>query len=237
MSYVIFGGIALLLALAAWQAAMAMPRRTRLRLARYGTGTVLAALALLLAIVRRIDLAFFAGAAAFAVFVRGRLGPFNFESNEPEPNQISTVRSRYFAMALDHDSGEVAGKVISGRFAGRDLLDLGEMETRELIAEIAGDADSVSLLESWLDANRAGWREYFAEQDAGQGSGAGASGSDPLEEAYAVLGLDRSADADAVRAAHRKLMQSVHPDHGGSGYLAARINEARDRILAHLGAG
>jgi hypothetical protein len=236
MTYVIVGGIALLLALAAWQGAMATPRRTRLRLARYGTGTVLAALALLLAFVRRIDLAFFAGAAAFAVFVRGRLGPFSFESNEPEPNQISTVRSRYFAMALDHDSGEVAGKVTAGQFSGRDLLDLDEMETRALIAEIAGDADSVSLLESWLDANRAGWREYFAEQDSGQGGGAGASGADPLDEAYAVLGLDRSADEEAVRAAHRKLMQSVHPDHGGSSYLAARINEARDRILAHLAA-
>jgi len=236
MTYVLVGGIALLLAIAAWQQMIRMPKRSQLRLARYGTGTVLALLTVLLAFVRRIDLAFFTGAAAFAVFARGRIGPFSFESNEPEPNQITTVRSRFFSMALDHDSGEVAGKVTAGRFKGRDLLDLDELESRALIAEVSGDADSVSLLESWLDANRAGWREYFAEQDAGQQAGQATSGSaDPLDEAYAVLGLERPADAEAVRAAHRKLMQSMHPDRGGSSYLAARINEARDRILAYLG--
>jgi hypothetical protein len=235
MTYVLVGGIALLLALAAWQQVTRMPKRAQLRLARYGTGTVLALLTLLLALVRRIDLAFFTGAAAFAVFARGRIGPFSFETTDPEPNQITTVRSRFFAMALDHDSGEVAGKVTAGRFKGRDLLDLDEVESRALIAEVAGDADSVSLLESWLDANRSGWREYFAEQDAGQQAGPAAEGADPLDEAYAVLGLERNADAEAVRAAHRKLMQSMHPDRGGSSYLAARINEARDRILAHLG--
>src|SRR5690606_2666423 len=93
-----------------------------------------------------------------------------------------------FAMELDHDTGAVTGRVLNGTFAGMDLLDLGEWETRTLLAEVENDPDSLSLLESWLDANRSGWREYFA----GQGAGAADDNtiqSDPVAEAYEVLGL------------------------------------------------
>lgn len=50
-------------------------------------------------------------------------------------------------------------------------------------------------------------------------------------EARAVLGVARDADADAIRAAHRRLMGSVHPDRGGSAELARRVNAARDLLL------
>lgn len=111
-------------------------------------------------------------------------------------------------------------------------MDLGEAETRALIAEIGHDAESVNLLESWLDTNRAGWREYFAGGDAGGRAGPSSSaGRDPVAEAYAVLGLKPGASADEIKAAHRELMKGVHPDHGGSEFLAAKINEARDLLL------
>jgi DnaJ-domain-containing protein 1 len=129
-------------------------------------------------------------------------------------------------MELDHDSGMVTGNVRAGQFAGADLIDLDELQTRALIEEVSGDADSISLLESWLDANRSGWREYFAEQDA-----PGAAAQDPMAEAYEVLGLKPGASDDEIRAAHRELMKGVHPDHGGSSYLASKINAARDRLL------
>ncbi|MNS81492.1 Dna-J like membrane chaperone protein [compost metagenome] len=135
-------------------------------------------------------------------------------------------------MELDHDTGAVTGNVIAGQYAGADLMDLGEAETRLLLAEVEGDVDSMSLLESWLDANRSGWREYFAAQDAGETSPE-AEPADPLAEAYAVLGLEPGASDDAIRAAHRELMKGVHPDHGGSSYLASKINAARDRLLKH----
>ena len=51
------------------------------------------------------------------------------------------------------------------------------------------------------------------------------------EEAYAILGLAPGADEQAVKAAHRHLMASFHPDRGGSDYLAALINRARDCLL------
>jgi DnaJ-domain-containing protein 1 len=50
-------------------------------------------------------------------------------------------------------------------------------------------------------------------------------------EARAILGVGASADADAIRAAHRRLVSAVHPDRGGSADLARRINAARDVLL------
>jgi DnaJ family protein C protein 19 len=50
-------------------------------------------------------------------------------------------------------------------------------------------------------------------------------------EARAVLGVDAAADADAIRAAHRRLVSAVHPDKGGSADLTRRINAARDVLL------
>ena len=50
-------------------------------------------------------------------------------------------------------------------------------------------------------------------------------------EARAILGVDRDADADAIRAAHRRLVATVHPDRGGSVELTRRVNAARDRLL------
>ena len=51
------------------------------------------------------------------------------------------------------------------------------------------------------------------------------------EEAYKVLGLQPGASREAIKAAHRRLMQRVHPDHGGSDELAACVNRAKDLLL------
>ena len=55
-----------------------------------------------------------------------------------------------------------------------------------------------------------------------------------LDEARAVLGLSADADAEAVRAAHRRIVAQVHPDKGGTAELTARVNAARDVLLAAL---
>ncbi len=231
MTYFFVAGALLLAALAAYQYLRGLGRRRLMRGLRWLVGGSAALVAVFLLLARRIDLAVFAGAVAFSVLRAGRLGPFSFDSGpDTDGGNVSKVQSYRFAMELDHDTGSVTGRVLNGQFAGADLMDLGEMETRILLAEVEGDPDSLSLLESWLDANRAGWREYFAGTYSDEAPPA-APATDPVAEAYEVLGLEPGASDEEIRAAHRELMKAVHPDHGGSSFLASKINEARDRLL------
>ncbi|MBE7731802.1 DnaJ domain-containing protein [Devosia faecipullorum] len=238
MNWILIIGFGLLTALWLFQAARKMDRRVLMASLRWIVGGLAGLIALAALLLRRIDVAMIVGALAASVLLRGRIGQFSFDSIASGNPNVSKVRSRYLAMELDHDTGDLSGRVLDGQFAGWDLFDLGEHETRMLIDEIGHDAESVNLLESWLDTNRAGWREYFAEQAAGSNSRSGApSGEsrDPVAEAYAVLGLKPGADAEAIKAAHRELMKGVHPDRGGSEFLAAKINEARDLLLERVG--
>jgi hypothetical protein len=233
MSWIILAALGLLAALWLFNAMRKMDRGLLMRGLRWGVGGLLALIALLGLVFRRIDIATIVGALAASVLLRGRIGQFSFDSlAQSSSGNTSKVRSRYLAMELDHDTGALTGRVVDGAFAGWDLMDLGPEETRKLLDEVTGDADSINLLENWLDANRAGWREYFAGEGAETGQqSAGNPGRSPVEEAYAVLGLKPGASDEDIRAAHRELMKGVHPDRGGSEYLAARINEARDLLL------
>lgn len=208
-----------------------LDRRLVMRSLRWIVGGGAGLIAVGALVLRRIDIAAIFGAVAASVILRGRLGQFSFDTAMGGSDKISRVRSRFLAMELNHDTGELSGRVLDGSYAGWDLMDLDEEETRRLIDEVSRDAESVNLLESWLDTNRTGWREYFAEQDARGTHSETANGRDPVAEAYAVLGLKPGATEAEIKAAHRELMKGVHPDRGGSEFLAARINEARDLLL------
>ena len=89
-------------------------------------------------------------------------------------------------------------------------------------------------MEAYLDWRLPGWRDA-AQASAGQAgsSAAGRAKTSRMsaEEAYAVLGIATDASEEEIRHAHRRLMMKMHPDQGGSTYLAARINEAKEVLL------
>tara|TARA_R110002020_G_scaffold3766_24_gene16648 strand:- start:930 stop:1631 length:702 start_codon:yes stop_codon:yes gene_type:complete len=230
MTYVFVGGLVLLAAIAGYNYLRTLDRRTTRLALRWVVGGLGMLIAAGMLLARRIDIAIFVGAAAVAVLRTGRLGPISLDGPAMDAGNISRVKSYHFAMELDHDTGAVSGRVLHGQFGGMDLLDLGEADTRLLLAEVENDPDSLSLLESWLDANRSGWREYFASQYGDNGGSATAG--DPIAAAYDVLGLQPGASDEAIRTAHRELMKAVHPDHGGTSEQAARINQARDLLLS-----
>ncbi len=141
----------------------------------------------------------------------------------------SSVRSSSLEMTLDHHTGEMDGRVLSGTFHGALLSELDDAALKALRSEVAADADAdgLRLLEAYLDRRAPGWRAD-AKADAGDGLG-GAPGACPMseQEAYEVLGLEPGATLADIREAHRRLMKRVHPDHGGTHRLAARVNEAK----------
>src|SRR5271168_1825931 len=155
----------------------------------------------------------------------------------PAGSQTSTVATPFLRMTLDHDTGRMEGTVLLGRFAGMRLEELGPADLLALLRECrAEDEEGARLLEAYLDRVHPEWRDELAGERAGSsGGGAGArstSGGDmSVEEAYAILGLSAGADAEAIKEAHRRLMVKLHPDHGGSDYLATQINRARDVLL------
>lgn len=145
--------------------------------------------------------------------------------------QQSGVRTPFLAMTLDHATGEAEGEVLAGRFAGRFLRDLSLPELRALREELTADAQSLALLEAWLDRVHPDWRE--AGEEAGrERAGGGRAETMTLEEAYSILGLSPGASVEDIRAAHRRLMLKLHPDQGGSNWLAAKLNQAKDLLLS-----
>jgi hypothetical protein len=174
------------------------------------------------------SLLIFGGLQALAT---GRLGPFDLGARRRSSGTGSTVKSAWIEMQLDHDSGKMTGKVLRGRFAGQALATLDRAALLSLAAEVGGDSDSVALLEAYLDRRFPGWREDVERDRAARPRGAADSGAMTDQQAYEILGLAPGAGEAEIRAAHRRLMKRVHPDQGGSTFLAAKLNQAKDWLL------
>jgi len=144
-------------------------------------------------------------------------------------SQASQIRTAFLEMQLDHDSGAMHGRILSGRYEGVALDALDVATLAGLLGEI--DSDSRDLLTAYLDRREPSWRER-AQGDASAGrSEAPSDGKMTEQEAYLILGVEPGANAQDISRAHRALMKKLHPDQGGTTYLAARINEAKDILL------
>lgn len=143
----------------------------------------------------------------------------------------SRVTTALLEMTLDHDTGVMDGTVLQGNLQGRALSDLSEQEFITLLKACRQqDGDSARLLETYLDKR---FGESWRADDTGSAADQSPEGSGEInrEEAYAILGLEPGASKDEIIQAHRRLMQKMHPDRGGSTWLAARINEAKKTLI------
>jgi len=125
-------------------------------------------------------------------------------------SQHATTESQYFRMTLHHATGHMDGEVKLG--------------SKKLLGEIQ-DYDSQRLLETYLDHHHPDWRH-----ESGR-TGAQAAAGMTRSEALEALGLVDGASHAEIVAAHRRLIQRLHPDRGGSTYLAALLNRAKDILL------
>jgi hypothetical protein len=153
-----------------------------------------------------------------------------FQRTQKSPGQVSRVRSAFVEMELDHDTGAMRGRILAGPHEGvtLDTLDLATLTGFLPVI----DDESRSLLMAYLDRREPRWRDNV-QGDAATGSdrSSWSSGKMTEEEAYQILGVHPGATAEEIGRAHRSLMKKLHPDQGGSTYLAARVNEAKDVLL------
>jgi hypothetical protein len=181
----------------------------------------------------RFGLALIAIGATIVAIRALKRGPGGFgmgRGSSERAQDSSEVVTETLRMQLDHASGSLEGEVLRGRFSGRTLDSLGLSDILELLADCQReDPRSVPLLETYLDRRQADWRGHVDGEDE-PARPAPPGGMDEAT-AWSILGLSPGASADEIKAAHRRLMTRLHPDHGGSGYLAAQLNEAKDLLL------
>ncbi len=239
MIYLIFGLALLALFLLVGRALTRIPAAQIAKHARFGGIALLMGLAGLLLLTGR----FGAMSQVFALanhalrnraMFRGRPkgfddvdGVYGASTSQSGP----TVRTKYLEMKLDQSSGDISGSFIEGPWKGRSLGDCSRDDLLTALGAASDDGESVRLLEAYLDRTFTGWRENHDERAGDRGARAPNPSGMAEDEAYEILGLEPGAKADAIRAAHRRLMANIHPDRGGSTYLAAKVNLAKEVLL------
>ena len=148
----------------------------------------------------------------------------------PAGGKTSTVRSNFLEMELDHDTGELDGRILGGTREGNRLSLLREDELLSLHQEFSSDPDSLALLESFLERYHPGWRDRV-KSEASDWSGSADPARMSREEASEILGVSLDASREEIIDAWRRLIKRMHPDSGGSAFLAAKINAAKSVLL------
>ncbi len=198
---------------------------------RFGLPIILGSIGLVMSVIGRGGLGFPLLALAVGMFVRARRA----QNATRQPGGHSHVRSAALEMELDLDTGAINGLVLAGSFEGQELDALDEADLMHLHSELAADPESLGLLEAYLDRRMPDWR---ADPDMDHDPRLGAApspGAMTQKEAYEVLGLAPGASETEIREAHRRLMKRMHPDAGGTAFLAGRINAAKDVLLRRHG--
>lgn len=233
-AYFVLGVMGLLATLYGLSWATRVNPATLARFVRYAGIAAAVIVFLLLTFTGKIGLLFLVGPPVAFLWWRWRQARLAAEISAGQQGRTSGIETGYLSVSLDHDTGTVDGRIKMGKFKDRRLADLALADLLELLDELRhSDSEGVAVLEAYLDRLHGGWRGGAAASEESKTANPGAPGTMSREEALDVLGLAPGASVADIREAHHRLMMKVHPDHGGSSYLAARLNEARDRLLVN----
>jgi C-terminal processing protease CtpA/Prc len=137
----------------------------------------------------------------------------------------SQFRSQFIVVTINFSTGSVDGEVISGDYAGKKLSELSQEELKQLSEQYkTTDKESYVLLQAYLI------RSGSSDDQNSQQFKPNNFNELSQDEAYEILGLPKTASHEEIIKAHKRLMQRMHPDRGGSDYLAAKINAAKDQL-------
>jgi hypothetical protein len=229
MTSLLFGLLALGLGLVVLKWAANAPTPVLAWWVRIGGGVTALALAAVLSM-RGLGLFAMLPAAAGSWLLSGARVPrwLGGEPHDPTAGARSRVRTEHLEMELDLDTGLIRGRVIGGVFTGRSIETMAPAEIAILWRDCQfSDPRSATILAAYLDRIHPTWREDMARAEAQPGPGGVMTETEALE----ILGLVAGASEDEIRRAHRELILRMHPDRGGSTYLTAKINEAKDVLL------
>lgn len=156
--------------------------------------------------------------------LNGQLSRFGFGGGGPRLRVTTDTAD----LMVDQATGALRGRVLKGVFRGRGIETMAPAEIAILWRDCRnGDPKVADVLAAHLDRRYPTWRDDMARAEAEPGAG----GLMTEREALDILGLSAGANVDDIRRAHRALIVKLHPDRGGSNYLTARINEAKDVLL------
>lgn len=213
--------------------------KTVIKVLKWGLLALFGIIVLFLFISGRFALALWALPALLPWIMRARMAARtakNFSrmaGGASQTGEASSVKSKYLDMELDHDSGDMTGYIRTGQHAARQLNSLSIEQLTELFDTYqADDTESARLLAAYLDRTYPDWRDESDSGDYQENQRASAPNSQmDRPEALRILGLEDPVEQDEIKAAYHRLIGSMHPDRGGSAYLTAKINEARDFLL------
>ena len=226
MPVLILGVLALVLGLWVLNVISKVDPKVGARVVKAGGGLLALGFAVFLGLRGELGIAIPLGAFGLGLLGWLPFGAAGFSKRaQKSGGQSSRVGSGVLEMELDHDTGKMRGRFTAGPQQGRDLDSFDVAGLVKLLPTL--DEESRALLLAYLDRRDPTWGEH-AQGDAASRRAAAFGGKMTEEEAYQILGLQPGASAEDVSRAHRSLMKKLHPDQGGSTYLAARVNEAKD---------
>jgi len=142
----------------------------------------------------------------------------------------STIRTKSLLVSMDSLTGSISGTVLSGEYNGKLLSELEDDQLLQFYAQCrSNDPEAVQLIETYIVRERA--HLSGGHQESASGSGSSIDHEMSIREACDILGVKSDAKKEAIQQAYRMLMKQLHPDRGGSNYLAAKVNAAKDILL------